>query len=103
MSTYFTNETSSESEKGNWLTENYQKVSVRIQFINDKLLYYRKERWIAVAVLTLIYFLRLVYTGGYHALTYCLGIHILNSFLGFISPFEDPDENEDGGSFLPQK
>jgi hypothetical protein len=45
------------------------------------------------------------YVIGYHAVTYCLGIHLLNAFIGFISPLEDPEEEgtEDGGSFLPQK
>ena len=44
---------------------------------------------------------------GYHAVTYCLGIHLLNSFIGFISPLQDPEDEEtsleDKGSFLPQK
>ena len=41
---------------------------------------------------------------GYHAVAYCLGIHLLNSFIGFISPLEDPeDEDSDGASFLPLK
>jgi len=34
---------------------------------------------------------------------YCLSIHLLNSFIGFISPLEDPEEDELNGdnSFLP--
>ena len=44
---------------------------------------------------------------GFHAVTYCLGIHVLNSFIGFISPLQDPEDEEvnlhDKGSFLPQK
>ena len=41
---------------------------------------------------------------GYHAVAYCLGIHLLNSFIGFISPLEDPeDEDVEGSSFLPLK
>jgi hypothetical protein len=37
--------------------------------------------------------------------TYCLGIHLLNAFIGFISPLEDPEEDDGvgGDSFLPQK
>ena len=46
-------------------------------------------------------------TLGYYAVTYCLGIHILNSFIGFISPLQDPEDEEcsldDKNSFLPQK
>ncbi len=43
-------------------------------------------------------------TNGYYALTYCLGIHFLNSFIGFISPLDDPEENtNENESYLPQK
>jgi len=37
-------------------------------------------------------------------LTYCIGIHFLNSFIGFISPLDDPEEEylEEGDSHLPQ-
>ena len=58
-----------------------------------------------VLILALIYIIRIVIAQGYYCLTYCIGIHFLNSFIGFISPLEDPEEydlnNED--SFLPQK
>lgn len=80
------------------------KISAYIQFINDKLLYYKIERWIGAGIMFLFYLLRIViFTGGYYAMTYCIGIHVLNSFLGFISPLEDPDENDEGESYLPQK
>ena len=69
--------------------------------MNDKLVGYKKERWLLVVVLIALYFIRLSIIGGFYALTYCIGIHVLNSFLGFISPLEDPDEVEDGSSFLP--
>ena len=31
---------------------------------------------------------------GYHAVAYCLGIHLLNSLIGFLSPLEDPEDEE---------
>jgi len=81
----------------------FQKIVLYYNQANDRVLYYKQERWIAVAILVFLYFLRLAFTGGYYALTYCIGIHILNSFLGFISPLDDPDEADDGASFLPQR
>ena len=41
---------------------------------------------------------------GYYALTYCIGIHFLNSFIGFISPLDDPEEElGEDNSYLPQR
>ena len=46
----------------------------------------------------------MILTNGYYALTYCIGIHFLNSFIGFISPLEDPEDNlNEENSFLPQR
>ena len=40
---------------------------------------------------------------GYYALTYCIGIHFLNSFIAFISPLEDPEDDlPEDISHLPQ-
>ena len=65
---------------------------------------YRKSRWLAVAILSIIYFIRVFYKKGYYALTYCIGIHFLNSFIGFISPLDDPeDELGEDNSYLPQR
>jgi hypothetical protein len=46
----------------------------------------------------------MILTNGYYALTYCIGIHFLNSFIGFISPLEDPEDNlNEENSFLHQR
>ena len=80
----------------------FRKLLAYYNQINDKALFYKTERWAVAAVLALAYVIRIAICGGFYALTYCIGIHILNSFLGFISPMEDPEESDDG-SFLPQK
>ena len=104
MSSYF-----NESEKTNNTLNNnnddniIKKAQVYYQQIMDKALYYRRERWIISAVFAFLYFLRIIVVGGYFALTYCIGIHLLNSFIGFISPLEDPEDNEEGESYLPQR
>ncbi len=84
------------------------------QSLNDKIQFYRTERWSLIGFLALIFFLRIYFTQGkninnkgYYAVTYCLGIHIFNSFIGFISPLQDHEDEEcsldDKNSFLPQK
>ena len=81
-----------------------QKLEIYYNSIKDKIIIYKAERWGVVAVLAIIYFIRIFRTKGYYALTYCIGIHFLNSFIGFISPLDDPeDELNSGDSYLPQK
>jgi hypothetical protein len=99
MSTYFKNDHLNENEESAVIN----KFFIYLNVINDKVQFYKQERWIVVAILVLFYFIRLLVTGGYHAVTYCLGIHILNAFIGFISPLEDPEDADDGDSFLPQR
>lgn len=107
MSHYFQNDPNfAFSSNENSLTNNYGKIMIYLRALNDKIQFFKLERWVIVGVLVLFYFIRLIMTGGYHAVTYCLGIHLLNAFIGFISPLEDPDDDEiysSKGSFLPQK
>ena len=81
-----------------------EKVRIYFNSMNDKIIIYRAQRWGVVAVLAVIYFFRVFYKKGYYALTYCIGIHFLNSFIGFISPLDDPeDELGVDNSYLPQR
>ena len=109
MSKYFSEE---EKTYNNSLNEKsiadkyiFEKISLYYNIIKDKTIIYLLERWIFTFVLILIYVIRIIITKGYACLTYCIGIHLLNSFIGFISPLEDPEEyglnNDD--SYLPQK
>ena len=82
-----------------------QRIMIYFNYVRDKIIVYKFQRWIAILILTIIYVFRMFWTKGYYALTYCIGIHFLNSFIGFISPLDDPEEydlNSDD-SFLPQK
>ena len=81
------------------------KIKLYFNSIRDKIIIYRVLRWSFIAVLFTIYFIRILYIQGYYALTYCIGIHFLNSFIGFISPLEDPEEADldEGESHLPQR
>ena len=105
MSTYFKDDqdNNSNTEKQNGI---FTRLANFIQALSDKLQFYKKERWVVIGFLVFIYIIRLYLTGGYQALTYCIGIHLLNSFIGFISPMDDPEESgmcNEGGSFLPEK
>ena len=108
MSSYFnegeqknSNDINNESISNSGCTN---RIRIYINSIRDKIIIYRAIRWIIIAILFIIYIIRVFYVKGYYALTYCIGIHFLNSFIGFISPLEDPEEElEEGDSHLPQK
>lgn len=48
-------------------------------------------RWLGWFVLTLLFALRVVRTGGFYIVCYALGIYDLNLLLGFLSPQVDPE------------
>ena len=82
-----------------------EKLEIYSNSFRDKIIAYKGIRWSVVLVLAIIYFIRMFYKKGYYALTYCIGIHFLNSFIGFISPLDDPEDEDlnNGDSYLPQK
>ena len=108
MSSYFNEEEKNSNNSNNVSLSNksfFEKIKFYYNSINDKIIFYKAERWGVVAVLAIFYFIRMFRKKGYYALTYCIGIHFLNSFIGFISPLEDPEEEslDSGDSYLPQK
>ena len=108
MSNYFNGEEPQSSKKNDKPLADktfIEKVKFYYNIIKDKLIVYRLERWLFALILLLIYILRIVLTEGFYCLTYLIGILFLNSFIGFISPLEDPEEYElnSDDSFLPQK
>lgn len=106
MSNYFTNKEEQTPSSNIQPTNTILAVFQYYNVICDKIQIYPRERWSFIAILVFLYIIRLIFTRGYHALTYCIGIHILNSFIGFISPLKDPEEAEIEGdidSFLPQR
>ncbi len=109
MSSYFNEEEkqSSNTVNNDTIAEKtfIQKIRLYYNSIKDKIIIYKAERWGVVGFLAVLYFIRMFRTKGYYALTYCIGIHFLNSFIGFISPLEDPEEEglNSGDSYLPQK
>ena len=108
MSSYFSEEEKSKSNNLNNESiankSSFEKLEFYYSQIKDKIIIYQAERWGVVGVLALIYSIRMFRTKGYYALTYCIGIHFLSSFIGFISRLDDPElELNSGDSFLPKK
>ena len=107
MSNYFSEEEKKQSVNEKSIADKniFEKISLYYNVFKDKIIIYTLERWIFTIVLILIYIFRMIATGGYACLTYCIGIHVLNSFIGFISPLDDPEEIglQSDESILPQK
>ena len=75
MSTYFDEGESQKSTEES--SSFFNKINIYSNAIKDKLIKYRKERWIIVFILLIIYIIRIFITKGYYALTYCMGILFL--------------------------
>lgn len=68
----------------------------RYQKYLDDVVPYRLPRWAFVAILLVIYAVRVMLLQGWYIVTYALAIYLLNIFIAFISPkFEPLLEEED--------
>ncbi len=63
----------------------------KFQHYLDKSTIYIKGRWAAFCALLAVYMIRTYLLQGWFIITYGLGIYLLNLFIGFLSPLEDPD------------
>eukprot|EP00877_Chromochloris_zofingiensis_P002218 jgi/Chrzof1/11998/Cz06g17170.t1 len=77
------------------------KLNQRLQILLDKSSPHIAGRWITLAVLILLYGVRVWWLKGFYIVTYGLGIYNLNLLLGFITPQIDPETEE--GPNLPTK
>jgi len=66
----------------------------------DKSTIYPNQRWVAFTVVFSLFFLRIYYIQGFFIVAYGLGIFLLNNFIAFLSPLDDPDMSGPG---LPTK
>lgn len=71
-------------------------VSRAIQYWLDKSTIHIVPRWCGFAFLLFVFFLRIYIVNGYFIVAYGLGIFLLNNFIAFLSPLEDPIDEHDG-------
>lgn len=75
-----------------------------LQYWLDKSTIHIVPRWILFAVLLALFFLRIYLIQGYFIVAYGLGIFLLNNFIAFLSPLDDPSDvggARDDGLSLP--
>ena len=73
-------------------------VKRAVQYWLDKSTIHVVPRWLFFAFLLCIFFARVYLVQGYFIVAYGLGIFLLNNFIAFLSPLEDPAES---GPSLP--
>lgn len=73
-------------------------VKRAVQYWLDKSTIHVVPRWGGFAFLLCLFFLRVYLVQGYFIVAYGLGIYLLNNFIAFLSPLEDP---KDSGPGLP--
>lgn len=79
-----------------------QLVRRAFQYWLDKSTIHIVPRWILFAVVLALFFLRIYLIQGYFIVAYGLGIFLLNNFIAFLSPLEDPSSaGRDDGLSLP--
>mmetsp|Transcript_7176 Transcript_7176/g.10832 ORF Transcript_7176/g.10832 Transcript_7176/m.10832 type:complete len:204 (-) Transcript_7176:357-968(-) len=79
------------------------KVKRAVQYWLDKSTIHPVQRWIAFVAILALFFLRIYLVQGYFIVAYGLGIFLLNNFIAFLSPLEDPTDSlgGDDGPSLP--
>mmetsp|Transcript_28346 Transcript_28346/g.59224 ORF Transcript_28346/g.59224 Transcript_28346/m.59224 type:complete len:245 (+) Transcript_28346:53-787(+) len=70
------------------------KVKRAVQYWLDKSTIHIFPRWALFVFVLFVFFLRIYLIQGYFIVAYGLGIFLLNNFIAFLSPLEDP--NDDG-------
>mmetsp|Transcript_3962 Transcript_3962/g.4570 ORF Transcript_3962/g.4570 Transcript_3962/m.4570 type:complete len:195 (-) Transcript_3962:133-717(-) len=66
------------------------------QYWLDKSTIHVVPRWIGFVTLLVLFFLRIYLVQGYFIVAYGLGIFLLNNFIAFLSPLEDPRDDSPG-------
>lgn len=71
-------------------------VKRAVQYWLDKSTIHVVPRWLGFVTLLLLFFLRIYMVQGYFIVAYGLGIFLLNNFIAFLSPLEDPQADSPG-------
>lgn len=66
------------------------------QYWLDKSTIFPTYRWIFFTLTLVLFFLRVYLANGYFIVAYGLGIFLLNNFIAFLSPLDDPSDMDDG-------
>lgn len=77
-------------ETSNPVIAQFNKIKATYQLKLDQSTPHTKYRWTAFAVLSCLFFGRILYTQAWYIICYGWGIYLLNLFLAFLQPKFDP-------------
>lgn len=83
------------SAAANPIAQQYSKALTLYRFYLDKVVPHVKERWTALAILLVLFLVRIVLSQGWYVVCYALGIYLLNQFLAFLTPKFDLSLQQD--------
>jgi hypothetical protein len=88
------------NDGSNPLLLQFNKVKATYQLKLDQSTPHIRYRWSALAVLSALFFLRIVMSQGWYIICYGWGIYLLNLFLAFLQPKFDPslEQQEESSS-----
>jgi hypothetical protein len=85
------------------LTELLRRATQTQQRFLDKTVPHTYGRWGAFAALLILYFVRIFVVGGFYIITYGLCIHLLYLVVLFLTPLENPDDQQHSDAMLAHK
>ena len=83
----------------------FNRAGMYTQHLLDRATPFVAIRWSANAVLVILFFLRIVWLQGFYIIAYGLGIFLLNQFILFLTPKQDPslrDIDDAEGDHIPR-
>lgn len=75
-------------------SDKFGAISRTMQHYVDKTTIWPKSRWAALAIVLVLYAVRVYLVDGFFIVTYALGIYMLNLLIGFLSPAVDPESEQ---------
>lgn len=86
-------------------SSSFSRIGMYTQHILDRLTPFAGLRWSFNLLLLFVFFLRILFVQGFYIIAYGLGIFLLNQFILFLTPKQDPslrDLDDDDGDNVPR-
>jgi len=84
-----------EDSEPSYIEKVFNKLWMQYRNKIDRYIIFKTERWIFTALLSVLYLLRVLISGGFYVISYVLGLYILHAFVRFVTPLGLPDIEED--------
>ncbi|CAF1386751.1 unnamed protein product [Adineta ricciae] len=83
----------------------FTRLDILIQYYLDRVTPYVVARWLTNLCLLIVFVVRIISIHGFYIIAYCLGIFLLNQFLLFLTPKQDPSfaDDDDHAPSLPTR